>query len=158
MRQRTHWQSNFPKLSNEPCVEGRTSSDRPSPPRRGDGNEASRGNGASIRRRRSRPFRLTIPSRNEWRSRISVEHAEPPRTRRLLRTDRERPRCRGAAEKRDELAAPHHSITSSARPSSVSGKVMASALAVFKLMISPTLLDCCTGRSAGFSPFRIRAA
>src|SRR5271165_5306425 len=35
-----------------------------------------------------------------------------------------------------------HSITLSARPSSVMGKVMPSALAVLRLMISSTLLTC----------------
>ena len=54
---------------------------------------------------------------------------------RLLRARRERPR-RHAAEQRDELATATHSITSSARPSSVSGKVMPIALAAFRLIIS----------------------
>src|SRR5262245_55586833 len=61
-----------------------------------------------------------------------------------------------SAEERDELAAPDHSITSSARARSVGGTSMPSALAVPRLMISSTFVDCCTGRSAGFSPFRIR--
>src|SRR5262245_38263117 len=53
----------------------------------------------------------------------------------LLRMRRERPsRCR-AAEQRDELASPH-SITSSARASSVGGTVRPSAFAVFRLMTS----------------------
>src|SRR5262249_37968836 len=72
----------------------------------------------------------------------------------LLRARRERPRNR-AAEQRDELA-PFHSITSSARPSSGSGMVPPSALAVRRLMISSTFVDWWTGRSAGFSPLRIR--
>ena len=46
------------------------------------------------------------------------------RHRRLLRARRERPRRRRAAEQRDELAAVH-SITSSARASSVGGIVEA---------------------------------
>ena len=50
------------------------------------------------------------------------------RLRWLLRTRRERPRGRRAAEQRDELAAPHHSITSSARASSVGGTVEAERL------------------------------
>ena len=76
------------------------------------------------------------------------------RHRRLLRPRRQRPRRR-AAEQRDELAPPH-SITSSARPRSDSGKLRPSALAVLRLTISSTLVDCCTGRSAGFSPLRTR--
>jgi hypothetical protein len=47
----------------------------------------------------------------------------------MLRARRERPCCR-AAEERDELAAPHHSITSSARVSSVGGTSKPSILAV----------------------------
>ena len=49
-----------------------------------------------------------------------------------------------------------HSITSSARPSSGKGIVRPSVLAVFRLMANSTLVDCTTGSSAGFSPFRIR--
>src|SRR5262245_23573368 len=49
-----------------------------------------------------------------------------------------------------------YSITSSARASSVGGTVRPSALAVLRLMISSTFVDCWTGRSAGFSPLRIR--
>src|SRR5262249_59533238 len=45
----------------------------------------------------------------------------------LLRARRERPRGRGAAEQCDESAAPH-SITSSARASSVGGTSMPSAI------------------------------
>jgi hypothetical protein len=49
-----------------------------------------------------------------------------------------------------------YSITSSARPESGSGTVMPSALAVLRLTISSTFVDCTTGRSAGFSPLRMR--
>jgi hypothetical protein len=45
-----------------------------------------------------------------------------------------------------------YSITSSARPISVLGTLRPSALAVFRLMYSSTLVVCWTGRSAGFSP------
>src|SRR5262249_28862670 len=74
----------------------------------------------------------------------------------LLRARLERPR-RSAAEQRDEMATPHHSITSSARASSVGGISTPSALAVFKLMTSSYLVGVCTGRSAGFSPLRMRS-
>src|SRR5262249_11375333 len=69
---------------------------------------------------------------------------------------RERPRCRRAAEQRDELAA-RHSITSSARASSVGGTSMPSAFAVLRLMTSSNLVGACTGRSAGGVPLRIRS-
>src|SRR6516165_7731557 len=67
--------------------------------------------------------------------------------RRLLRARRRRPRRR-TAEKRDEIAAPDHSITSSARASKGSGTVTPSVLAVLRLIISSILAGCCTGRSA----------
>src|SRR5262249_59568526 len=64
-----------------------------------------------------------------------------------------------AAKRCNELAPFHcHSITSSARPRSVIGKVSPSVLAVFMLMISSTRVACCTGRSEGFSPLRMRLA
>src|SRR5262249_47454083 len=75
--------------------------------------------------------------------------------RRLLRARRERPSSR-AAEQRDELAA-FHSITSSARASRLSGTVSPSALAVLRLITSSYLVGACTGRSAGFSPLRMRS-
>src|SRR5262249_23151850 len=78
-----------------------------------------------------------------------------PHTLALLRPRRERPRRR-AAEKRYEGAALHHSITSSARASSVGGTSRPSALAVGRLMTSSNLVGCTTGRSAGFSPLRMR--
>src|SRR5262245_48550770 len=71
-----------------------------------------------------------------------------------LRPRGERPR-RHAAEQRDELA-PFHSITSSARASSVAGTSMPSALAVWRLMTNSNLVGCKIGRSAAFSPLRMR--
>ncbi len=47
-------------------------------------------------------------------------------------------------------------ITSSVRPSRESGTVMPSAFAVFKLTTNWILVACYTGRSAGFSPFKMR--
>src|SRR5262249_20445013 len=74
---------------------------------------------------------------------------------RLLRARRERPSgC--AAEKRNELA-PRHSITSSARASSVGGTSMPSVLAVLRFRTSCYLVGACTGRSAGLSPLRMRS-
>src|SRR5262249_4790754 len=76
----------------------------------------------------------------------------------LLRPSRERPRDSRATEERDELAPPDHSITSSARASRVGGTSRRSILAVGWLMTSSNLLACTTGRSAGFSPLRMRPA
>src|SRR5262249_20704911 len=86
--------------------------------------------------------------------RSAVEESDH-RHRRLLRARRERP-CsrraarewpagRGAADERDECAALHHSITSSAIASSVGGTVRPSALAAFRLITSSNLVDCTTG-------------
>src|SRR5262249_20840155 len=83
------------------------------------------------------------------------QHAHSSRLRRLLRARRERPRSSRTAEQSDELAA-LHSITSSAATSSLSGTVRPSILAVETLMTSSNLLDCTTGRSAGFAPLRTR--
>jgi Tripartite tricarboxylate transporter family receptor len=47
-------------------------------------------------------------------------------------------------------------ITSSAMANSVSGMVRPRALAVLRLMTSSNFVACWTGRSAGFSPLRIR--
>jgi hypothetical protein len=52
----------------------------------------------------------------------------------------------------------HHSITSSARASSVGGMSMPSALAVLTLITSSNFVDRWIGRSPGFSPLRMRAA
>src|SRR5262249_42996200 len=77
------------------------------------------------------------------RKRVRRCTAEEPNHRhsRLLRARRKRPRAGRAAEQRDERAS-LHSITSSARPSSGSGTVSPSALAVLRLMTSVYLSAC----------------
>src|SRR5262249_30088616 len=50
---------------------------------------------------------------------------------------------------------PHHSITSSASNWIELGTSRPSALAVCRLMTNSNLVDCSTGRSAGFAPLRI---
>ena len=59
-------------------------------------------------------------------------------------------------KERDEFAASHHSITSSARARSVGGTAMPSVRAVWWLMTNSNFVDCITGRSAGFTPLRMR--
>jgi len=49
-----------------------------------------------------------------------------------------------------------YSITSSARRRIDGGNVMPRALAVLRLITSSYLVGCWTGRSAGFSPLRMR--
>src|SRR5215471_15896430 len=84
------------------------------------------------------------------------QHADAPHALALLRARRERPSGRRAADERHELAAFHHSITSSARASSVAGTSRPSVLAVLRLIVNPIFVACMTGRSAGFSPLRMR--
>ena len=50
-----------------------------------------------------------------------------------------------------------HSITSSARASTVAGMSRPSAWAVFRLMTRSYLVGACTGRSDGFSPLSMRS-
>src|SRR6516165_3221843 len=85
----------------------------------------------------------------------TAEEESDDRHRRLLRARRERPRGRRAAEQTDE-GAPPHSITSSASATSIGGTSIPSAFAVFALITSSNLVDCCTGKSAGLVPLRIR--
>ena len=65
-------------------------------------------------------------------------------------------RTAGAPRHRDDLAAVH-SITSSARASTCRGISRPSAFAVSRLITSSYFVGACTGRSAGFSPFRTRS-
>src|SRR5262249_56403537 len=74
---------------------------------------------------------------------------------RLLRARRERPRRR-AAEQCDDVAAPDHSITSSAMASSEGDIARPSSRAVSALITSSNLLDCTTGRSGGLAPLSTR--
>jgi hypothetical protein len=69
------------------------------------------------------------------------ENADTPHSVGLLRARRDRPRRRGTAEQRDELAAGAHSITSSARASRVGGISRPSALAVCRFMTNSNLVD-----------------
>ena len=103
-------------------------------------------------------FTQTLPKRRQrFRAARGREAAEQPDDRQpLLRARRERPCNRRAAEQRDELAPFYHSITSSARASSVGGTSRLSILAVSALMTNSNLLACTTGRSAGFAPLRMR--
>ena len=75
------------------------------------------------------------------------------RTSRAARSEMNRPETIEETAARQKWS---YSITSSARPSRESGTVMPSAFAVFKLTTNWILVACYTGRSAGFSPFKMR--
>src|SRR5262249_7065565 len=110
------------------------------------------------------PTRLRQPLRERSHSgrRLRIvcghvhQHTDAPYLFGLLRAHRQRPhRCR--AKQRDELAAVH-SITSSAIASTPGGIVRPRTFAVLRLITNSNLADWITGRSAGFSPFKIRPA
>src|SRR5262249_55983231 len=91
-------------------------------------------------------------------SRLHTDKADTQHLWLLLRARHNRPRRRRGAHQRDEVASPHlppHSITSSARASSVGGTSRPSAFAVVRLMTRSNFVGCSTGRSAGFAPRRI---
>src|SRR5262249_36501809 len=77
------------------------------------------------------------------------------RSRRLLRARGERPDGSRAAEQGDERAT-FHSITSSARASSVGGISRPMAFAALRLIVSSNFVGCSIGRSVGLAPCKIR--
>jgi hypothetical protein len=81
-----------------------------------------------------------------------------PRRVRVWSLHNSRPRSRRAADKRDEIAALHlrtHSITSSARASSMAGTSRPRAFAVLRLTARTILVGNSSGRSPGAMPRRI---
>src|SRR5262249_58492145 len=89
------------------------------------------------------------PLQERFGTRVAGDEDANGRHPRLLRARRKRPHRR-TGEKCDELATAAHSITSSARASSLSGTARPSAFAVLRLITSSNLVGCCTGRSVGF--------
>jgi hypothetical protein len=85
------------------------------------------------------------------------ENPDAPHAVALLRPRHARPRPRRAAEQGDELAPPYHSMTSSARTSTISGTARPSAFAVFRFRTVSYFPGTCTGKLAGFSPRRMRS-
>src|SRR5215471_3519370 len=106
-------------------------------------------------RQRAGENRCERRNRDRCRSRTGAQQSDGRKLGSLLRERRERPRSR-AAEQRDELAS-FHSMTSSARASTLSGNARPSVLAVLTLIVSSYLIGCCTGNSATFAPLRIRS-
>ena len=89
------------------------------------------------------------------RRRARAQEPDGRQLARLLRARRERPRGRRAAEQRDELA-PSHSITSSARDEQRRRHVKAERLRGLEINDQLEFGPCWTGKSAGFSPLRMR--
>src|SRR5262249_46165126 len=83
------------------------------------------------------------------------EHNNTPCPLALLRARHERPRRR-AGQQSDEPAPTAHSIASSASASRLAGTSRPSVLAVCRLMTNSNLVARTIGRSAGFSPLRMR--
>src|SRR5258707_11971820 len=111
----------------------------------------------TLNHKRFKGFKMFSDGHSEFRDSYlsrNSPHVEPPRA--DVFSGPTTSSDRRAAEQRDELAAVH-SITSSARASSVSGTVRPSALAVLRLITNSYLVGACTGRSAGFSPLRMRS-
>src|SRR5262249_31786864 len=104
--------------------------------------------------RPSEPFEL-LPKRLYLRIVVAREHPDAPDGAHLLRPRRERPCRRRAAKQRDELAPPH-SITSSASEIRLSEILTPSDFAVLRFITNSNFVDCTTGKSAAFAPFRIR--
>src|SRR5262245_29931564 len=69
----------------------------------------------------------------------------------------EEPSTASGAAVSDCSKVPFYSITSSARASSAGGTSSPSVLAVLRLITNSYLVGACTGRSAGFSPLRMRS-
>ena len=67
----------------------------------------------------------------------------------------DRSAAEGVAHSRGKIAP--HSTTSSALASRAGGIARPSAFAVLRLIASSYLVGSCTGRSGGFSPFRMRS-
>src|SRR5512132_597017 len=81
---------------------------------------------------------------------LTTQHSLPSGRYSLLGPDFHRP-------DRTSFAWRTHSITSSARASSVGGTSRPSAFAAFRLITSSYLVGACTGRSAGLAPLRMRS-
>jgi hypothetical protein len=97
------------------------------------------------------PFKGRIQKRKTYHLQIitfRLQRAAGPY--RSAITGREQMQQRGYRNRR-------YSITSSARASTDAGKSRPSALAVLRLITSSNLVAACTGRSAGFSPLRMRS-
>jgi hypothetical protein len=112
-----------------------------------------------MQRRLSEEARAELSARCErLRSELVLLEAELRTDQALALQAEARERVRGSERPRLRLSAQPravHSITSSARASSMGGMVRPSALAVIILIVRSNLVGCSTGKSAGFAPRKI---
>src|SRR5262249_6653755 len=116
--------------------------------KQGNNREGVKGNGA---RRRSNPLQRR-GTRCSFGCNLPNNGKKPGQTR------WESVLADSAADERDESVSSYlraHSITSSARASSVGGTSRPSARAVCMLITNSNLVGCTTGRLAGLAPLRI---
>ena len=117
---------------------------------------AARTSGATTRRWRSRVRRptmtrlLTDADMNALKRAVAIARLDPAEAKRVDA------RLAKGTDWTDVAISCAYSITSSAVASSDGGMSRPSALAVLRLIINSTFVDCMTGRSAGFSPLRTR--
>src|SRR5262249_4931758 len=95
------------------------------------------------------------PEEHGLLTRPSQENTDAVDLPRLLRLDGERRGEETASQRAEKRPARRHWITSSARWSIDGGIVRPSALAVFRLITSSTLVGGSIGRWAGLAPLRI---
>ena len=126
----------------------------------------SRADVGTVRPRRLAVLRLTISVQCPGQAipQAAVAHDVRPETRFRWTVALSRNRPRPAKLDRTFLPSVQprsspdgHSITSSARVSNCTGTSRPSAFAVLRLMTSSYFVGACTGRSAGFSPLRMRS-
>ena len=121
----------------------------------------SRGFGTCCLRFKSRVATIPAKLASGWLARLYREGVEPSGSLQKVSDHISRPPFLDLSWRKGSfiLNLPsHHSITSSARASSVGGTVKLIAFAVLRLTTSSNFAACCTGKSAGFSPLRIRPA
>ena len=141
----------------------RVASPTPRRPRRVHSKPMRRDDGQSSRCWRSRQVSRDFgyeskPSDRRARRVLGMSAVPPIATELVARGSPSLGAITGREQMQQNGRMPHsYSITSSARASSIGGTSRPSALAVFKLIVSWNLVGACTGRSAGFSPRRMRS-
>ena len=97
---------------------------------------------------------LALFGHQRWISECPSWSAYPPILSVIADIGRQPGSAKTGREQLQQMAS--YSITSSASASSAGGTLRRSILAVCRLMTNSNLLDCITGKSAGFAPLRMR--